>query len=203
MSGVQRVSGRARVAVVAVLVGAWGAGLFLASGCGAPGKPHARGGDDASVVTRGAEPSPAAVPQAAPPPAPERKAAGPRPARVIFETASGDVPVEVELALTPEERARGLMHREELAVGKGMLFVFEEERVQSFWMKNTLIPLDMVFVKGTAEGRELEVVGVVREAEPQTLTPRSVGRASRYVVEVLGGWTAVKGIDAGTRLRFE
>lgn len=164
--------------------------LCLVPGCGAPERP-APSRADAAEQQR-VEP----VPAPAPAPSQEWK-------RVVFVTPNGEYAVDVELARTDAERARGLMHREVLPVGKGMLFVFDEERDQSFWMKNTLIPLDMVFVQGAADGTNLEVVGVVREAVPRTLTPRSVGRLSRFVVEVIGGWTEVKGIEAGTRLRFE
>jgi len=90
------------------------------------------------------------------------------------------------------------MGRERLAPGTGMLFIFEEEGSHAFWMKNTLISLDLIFL--TDRGR---VSGVVTEAVPHDLTPRGGGFLSRYVVEVPGGWAATQGIVAGMEARFE
>lgn len=119
--------------------------------------------------------------------------------RVVLKDAQGGVHrVEVEVAATPESRARGLMWREELPSGQGMLFVFAEEEVQSFWMRNTLIPLDMLFID--SEGR---IVGIVERAQPRTLTGRSVGVPGRYVLEVPGGWCQSKGIATGDTVEFE
>ncbi|WP_240359431.1 DUF192 domain-containing protein [Pyxidicoccus trucidator] len=106
--------------------------------------------------------------------------------------------VEVEIAATPESRTRGLMWRKELADGKGMLFLFPEEEVQGFWMRNTLIPLDMLFI-----GTDLRIVGIVSRAVPRTLQSRSVGLPSQYVLEVPGGWTEQKGIRKDTAVEFE
>ncbi len=125
--------------------------------------------------------------------------AGRPPARVVIETAAGQSHgVTVELARTELERMRGLMQRERLAPDAGMLFVFDESEDHSFWMKDTLIPLDMIFVD---EGGR--VVGVVERAEPRTLSPRAVGVPSRYVLEVNGGWAAAHGVRPGDRVRFE
>lgn len=129
-------------------------------------------------------------------PAPDR---GAGPARVIVETRAGARHVvQVELARTPAERARGLMERSELGVDAGMLFVFDETSVHAFWMKSTRIPLDMIFIDD--DGR---IVGVVQRAVPGDLAPRSAGGASRYVLEVNGGWAEAHGVAAGDRVRFE
>jgi uncharacterized membrane protein (UPF0127 family) len=106
--------------------------------------------------------------------------------------------VEVEIAATPDSRTRGLMWRKELADGKGMLFLFPAEDVQGFWMRNTLIPLDMLFI-----GSDLRIVGIVSRAEPKTLNSRSVGLPSQYVLEVPGGWTEKVGVRKGTTVEFE
>jgi hypothetical protein len=90
------------------------------------------------------------------------------------------------------------MDRASLPENAGMLFIFDETSVHAFWMKDTLIPLDMIFIDD--EGL---IAGVVERAEPRTLAPRSVGRPSRYVLEVNGGWSAAHGIRAGDRVRFE
>jgi len=90
-----------------------------------------------------------------------------------------------------------MMCRTELADDRGMLFLFDRERVQSFWMKNTLIPLDMIFVD-----ENWTVVGVVPRAEPLTLSPRAVEGPSRYVLEVNGGFAEQHGVAIGAALRF-
>jgi len=105
--------------------------------------------------------------------------------------------VRVELARTPAEITRGLMFRERLDEDAGMLFMFQDSRVRSFWMKNTLIPLDMLFID-----EQFRVVGVVENAEPETTTQRSVGVPSRYVLEVNGGLAKSHGVGAGTAVEF-
>lgn len=116
---------------------------------------------------------------------------------VIFETSRGTWVIDVELAKTPEQRARGLMWRRELKPDHGMLFLFEEERAQSFWMHNTLLSLDMIHL-----GQDREVVGVVARAEPRTDTPRGVGKPARYVLEVGAGEAAAHAIAPGAQARF-
>ncbi|EAU66955.1 DUF192 domain-containing protein [Stigmatella aurantiaca] len=106
--------------------------------------------------------------------------------------------VEVEVAATPESRARGLMWRKEMASGKGMLFLFPDEEVQSFWMRNTLIPLDMLFINS-----KMQLVGIIERAVPRTLTPRSVGLPSQFVLEVPGGWCQSMGVVKGITVEFE
>jgi uncharacterized membrane protein (UPF0127 family) len=131
---------------------------------------------------------------------PSRPEPAPRPApRVVVETPEGARhAVAVELARTDEERERGLMFRRELAEDAGMLFLFAESDRHAFWMKNTLIPLDMLFID---EGGR--VAAIVAGAEPLTLTPRDPGVENRYVLEVRGGWAARHGVRPGARVRFE
>jgi uncharacterized membrane protein (UPF0127 family) len=127
---------------------------------------------------------------------PDRGAAGPR---VVVETSSGGRHVvAVEIARTEAERARGLMHRAELGADAGMLFLFGESADHAFWMRNTLIPLDMIFIAD--DGR---IAGIVERAEPLSLASRSVGAPSRYVLEVNGGWASAHGVRTGDRVRFE
>jgi uncharacterized membrane protein (UPF0127 family) len=131
------------------------------------------------------------APEAPRPPAP----------RVVVETADGGRhAVTVELARTDAEHERGLMYRRELAEDAGMLFVFPEAAPRTFWMKNTLIPLDMLFIDEAGV-----VAGVVRDAEPLTLTPRGPGPEirARWVLEVRGGWAARHGVEPGARVRLE
>ncbi len=125
-------------------------------------------------------------------------AARPAP-RVVVETRAGARwRVQVELARTPAERSRGLMERKELGADAGMLFLFDESSDHAFWMKNTLIPLDMIFI-----GEDGRIVGIVAGAIPGDLSPRAVGAPSRYVLEVNGGWAAAHGVARGDRVQFE
>ena len=116
---------------------------------------------------------------------------------VTFEPQGRTLRIDVELAETPQERERGLMYRRQLAPSAGMLFVFDAPTNQSFWMKNTYIPLDMVFINPS-----MQIVGIIHEAEPLTLRPRAVNQPSRYVVEVNGGFCRKHGITLETPVRF-
>jgi uncharacterized membrane protein (UPF0127 family) len=118
--------------------------------------------------------------------------------RVVFVTSAGEVTVSVEVADTPAATSRGLMFRRELPRDAGMLFVFDGEEPHQFWMKNTYLPLDMIFVSA-----RLEVVGVVADAEPLNETPVGVGKPSKYVVEVNAGFARDRGIVPGTKVRLE
>jgi hypothetical protein len=108
-----------------------------------------------------------------------------------------EVRVRVELARTHDEQAQGLMFREHLEADAGMLFPYPNEDIRRFWMRNTLIPLDMLFISS-----DNRVVGIVENAEPQTDTVRQVAEPSQYVLEVNGGFSAAHGITAGTPVEF-
>jgi uncharacterized membrane protein (UPF0127 family) len=116
---------------------------------------------------------------------------------VRFETPRGTWLVDVELARTADQRARGLMWRTDLRPDTGMLFFFDESEEHRFWMRNTLLSLDMLFLD-----EDRVVVGVVDHAEPRTDTPRTVGRPSRYVLEVAGGEAAAHAVGPGARAAF-
>lgn len=106
--------------------------------------------------------------------------------------ARGPVPISVEIVADDASRARGLMYRDRLADGHGMLFVFDETSDHSFWMKNTLIPLDMIFI-----GDDRRIAGIHAGATPLSLKPITVGRPSRWVLEVPAGYAARAGIATG------
>lgn len=89
------------------------------------------------------------------------------------------------------------MFREQMDDDAGMLFLFDKMEVQSFWMKNTRLPLDMLFLDESGT-----IVGIVENAEPLSLTSRSVGLPSRYVLELNGGTSRRLGIEAGQKTRF-
>lgn len=116
----------------------------------------------------------------------------------LFLTPKGEVPLRVEIANTPESRAQGLMNRRQLDADAGMVFVFPDESARSFWMKNTYLPLDLIFVTA-----DRHVAGVVARAEPLTLTSRGVEAAAKFVVEANAGFAERFGIQAGTTVRLE
>lgn len=118
---------------------------------------------------------------------------------VIFEPAGRTLRISVEVVRTPAELARGLMFRKELAPMAGMLFVFPQQANQSFWMKNTYIPLDMIFVDEST----MKVVGMIENAEPMTLDSRRIDAPSRFVVEVNAGFCKEHGVTKGTAMRVE
>ena len=116
----------------------------------------------------------------------------------VFHTDAGAARVSVEVVRSFREVQRGLMFRRYMAPDDGMLFIFAQEEQQSFWMKNTLIPLDMIFVR-----TDMTVLGVVHDAEPKTLGPRRVEGKSQFVVETNAGWAKKHGVKAGVRVEFE
>lgn len=123
--------------------------------------------------------------------------------RPRFETLRIDVeghPLLVEVADTAAKRAYGLMFVTELPDDRGMLFVLPEPRPQAFWMRNTLIALDIAFL-ADIDG-EVRVVNVHENTEPLRESPpyRSAG-ACRYALEVRGGWFADRGLGPGARVR--
>lgn len=118
---------------------------------------------------------------------------------MIFEVPGRDaVVVRVEIARTPAQRARGLMFRRSLDADAGMLFVYPYPRLRTFWMRNTYVSLDMIFV-----GRDRLVAGVVERAEPRTEEPREIDAPAQYVVEVNAGFARAHGIFAGVPVTFE
>lgn len=108
------------------------------------------------------------------------------------------VAVDVEVARTPAETQRGLMFRRQMAPNAGMIFLFARPRQMTFWMRNTYIPLDMVFITS-----EMRVLGVVENATPETDDAREVEGISQYVLEVNAGFAREHGIVPGTAVRFE
>lgn len=117
--------------------------------------------------------------------------------RVVVHAARGPVTVSVEIANTPATRERGLMYRNDLSADAGMLFLFPQDEDLQFWMKNTPLPLDMVFIDASHT-----VVGIVADTRPFSTQARGVGKPSRYVLEVHAGFCAKHGIVAGDRVDF-
>ncbi len=110
-------------------------------------------------------------------------------------TAQGQRQFHVELAATEEARRKGLMYRQDLANDAGMLFIFPDSGRHGFWMRNTLIPLDMLFIAG--DGR---IVYVHHNAQPQSLTSIRPGKDARAVLEINGGLSRRLGIAIGDQV---
>ncbi len=104
------------------------------------------------------------------------------------------LPLKIEVADEEAEREKGMMFRTRMAEGEAMWFVWPTAEVRTFWMKNTLIPLDMIFI------RDARVVGVISWAKPQDLSPLSVPEPADGVIEVPGGWASKHGVVAGWQL---
>jgi len=121
------------------------------------------------------------------------------PGRVEFRGASGPIAgFTAEVADTEALRARGLMFRDHLAAGEGMLFTYDIPRHSWFWMKNTQIPLDMIFAD--ASGR---VTVVQTNAKPLDETPIDGGEGVSFVLEIGGGLAARLGIAPGAQMRSD
>ena len=114
---------------------------------------------------------------------------------VEIASKSGVHVFTVEIADTEPARERGLMFRKELPPGRGMLFDFHREQQVGFWMKNTLIPLDMIFIDG--RGR---IVSIAQNAKPMSEDVIRSGGQVRAVLEVIGGTARRLGIEPGDRV---
>ncbi|MDR1353788.1 MAG: DUF192 domain-containing protein [Treponema sp.] len=113
---------------------------------------------------------------------------------VIERADGGTTAIAAEIARSGAERETGLMFRESLADGEGMLFVFERDQMLSFWMKDTLIPLSIAYI--AYNGRLLEI----HDMRPRDLTSVPSGRSARYALEVPQGWFERAGIRIGDTL---
>jgi uncharacterized membrane protein (UPF0127 family) len=118
--------------------------------------------------------------------------------KVTFVDAPSQPEVEVELALEPAARTRGLMYRTQLGRSRGMLFSWNDQRIRSFWMRNTCIPLDMLFID--ADGT---IVGILERVPTLNDAPRGVPCPAAHVLEVNAGWAREHGARPGQKLRIE
>ncbi|HEX5777900.1 MAG TPA: DUF192 domain-containing protein [Xanthobacteraceae bacterium] len=115
--------------------------------------------------------------------------------RVEIVSKSGVHVFDVEMAVTPQQRSTGLMHRKELAPGRGMLFDFEGEGPISMWMKNTYVSLDMIFIR--ADGRIARIAESTTPLSEQTIPS---GAPVKAVLEVVAGTAKRLGIAPGDRV---
>ena len=115
---------------------------------------------------------------------------------VDIRDADTAVRFQVEVMDTPESRAQGLMHRENLDRFSGMLFIYETPQPVAFWMHNTLIPLDMLFFDSSGTLRKIH-----ENARPLDRTPIPGGDDIQYVLEINGGAAGRLGIEVGAEIR--
>lgn len=108
------------------------------------------------------------------------------------------VTINIEIADTPEKRSLGMMYRSALGERQGMLFVFPKEEYQSFWMKNTAVPLDMIFVSARNE-----VVTIHEKTTPYSPQSYTSTKPAQFVVEVNAGFAQSHGISLGDKVRWQ
>jgi uncharacterized membrane protein (UPF0127 family) len=117
------------------------------------------------------------------------------PTPLVAVTGSGEHSFSIEIADTSAEREAGLMFRKEMADNHGMLFVFDKPGEVAFWMKNTPMPLDIVFIG--PDGR----INAIRRGEPESEAVIAPGRMVSFVLELKAGIAAKDGLKDGDRLR--
>ena len=129
---------------------------------------------------------------------PEQQTPAAKTQTVYLDTPRGEVAVTVEVVDTWPKIEKGLMFREFLPADAGMLFKMGYEHDHAFYMRNTLIPLDMIFIT-----RDQTIARIVANATPRTEDLRFVAKPSLYVLEVNGGWTAAHQVSSGAKVHFE
>ena len=200
--------------------------LLLVSACNRTGEPHSSGDAQAAppvqaplsppaqaTATEKSAPSGPAkciipMPSEPPPRAPNALHCPPDPRTAASELASGyvvftDAPgsprLKIELARTEAEKALGLMYRTKLPDAQGMLFSWGGvEEPRTFWMHNTCIPLDMMFIT-----RDGTIAGIVEQVPTLNDEPRGVPCSAAYVLEVNAGWSRAHGIQSGMMVHIE
>ena len=119
-------------------------------------------------------------------------------ASLKMETAKGPLTLDVEIADTEPKRSQGLMFRRDIAPNKGMLFLFDQDEVITMWMKNTYIPLDMVFID-----KDWRIANIATNAEPLSTEIISSGEPASRVLEIGGGQAAKLGLKTGDRVTLQ
>jgi len=107
------------------------------------------------------------------------------------------VKINIEVAETPAEQEKGLMNRPYMNNEDGMLFIFNRDEERGFWMRNTIIPLDIMYVNA-----QMEIVSIAVNTEPYSERSIPSGRPAKYVVEVNAGFSAQYGITAGCKISY-
>ena len=116
---------------------------------------------------------------------------------VTVEAPDGPVEVKVEIARTRKELAKGLMWRERMGRNEGMLFVFPAAEERSFWMKNTPLPLDIIFIDDSGQ-----IVSISRNTRPYSEAPIRSDGPARYVLEVNAGFADEHRLSPGVTLEL-
>jgi uncharacterized membrane protein (UPF0127 family) len=156
----------------------------------APTKPAPR-----CIKTTPDTPPPAVAPAKT---CPKDPLGGPPKAQVVslgFVGAANAPKLEAEVARSPDETERGLMFRTSMPADHGMVFLMGAHDEHTFWMRNTCIPLDMLFVDSDGT-----IVGILENVPTLNEDPRTVGCASNYVVETNAGWCRSHGVKAGQKI---
>jgi uncharacterized protein len=117
---------------------------------------------------------------------------------VSFPDARGEPRVAIEIADTPSSRERGLMYRTDMPEDQGMIFSWADEAERSFWMHDTCIPLDMLYI-----GKDNIIEGVLEQVPVMDESPRAVPCPVAHVLELNAGWTRRHGVAPGQRVRIE
>jgi len=118
--------------------------------------------------------------------------------KITFVDAPGAPVVDVELAESDAARERGLMYRTSMPESHGMLFSWDEESIRTFWMHNTCLPLDMLYVS-----KDGVIAGILEQVPTLNDEPRSVGCPAAHVLELNAGWARAHGVAPGMKLKIE
>jgi hypothetical protein len=121
-----------------------------------------------------------------------------RTGKIVFSEAKGAPVTTIEVAENDHDRQRGLMYRTKMGDEHGMIFTFGEKDDHTFWMHNTCISLDMLFIDDDGM-----IVGIEESTPTMSDDTFSVGCASKYVLELNAGWTRAHGVVAGQKVKLE
>jgi len=128
----------------------------------------------------------------------DRSPAGLEQVVLTIKSASATHKFTVEVARSPEEQSRGLMHRQSLAPDRGMIFPYDPPQPVGFWMKNTLIPLDMIFIR-----QDGTIATIAENTVPMSLELVPSVEPVVAVLEIAGGRSAELGIKAGDKVNWQ
>lgn len=116
----------------------------------------------------------------------------------FYNGDSAIIEIEIEIAETEGAINQGLMHRKSMKFDRGMLFIFDDYEPRSFWMENTIIPLDIIYVNDTKE-----IVSIKEHTTPYSrASVTSDNKPAKYVIEVNAGFTGSRGIKEGGKIEF-
>lgn len=117
-------------------------------------------------------------------------------------TGEENFSIDLEIADTPEERLRGLMYRRSLEENHGMLFIFPEEKKRSFWMKNTYIPLDIIYLNENKTIVDIDLADPQPNTSEENLKLYPSEKPAKYVIEMNQGFSENNSVDVGDRVEW-